>query len=89
MKIGQEGRPLTVDDILRKIGESFNELRKTDGTKYKGDRRKALNGALHSTGIFQHEEDAWSIRDEEIGNYERKTRLKMEARSKRKRTGRI
>lgn len=83
--IGQEGRPLSRDEIQRKIGEDFNDLRKSDGTKYKGDRLKALNGALYSTGIFHREGDLWSIREEEIESYERKTRIKLETKGKRKR----
>lgn len=30
----------------------FSELRKADGTRYKGNTLKAINGALSSTGIF-------------------------------------
>lgn len=85
--IGQERRPLSRDEIHQKISNCFNDLRKSDGTKYKGDRVKALNGALYSTGIFHKENDLWSIREEEIESYERKTRIKLENKGKRKRLG--
>lgn len=87
LRIGQEGRPMRREEILSKIGDNFVELRKSDGTKYKGDRNKALNGALYSTGIFHHENDHWSIRPNEIESYERKMRLKLESKGKRKRAG--
>lgn len=70
-----------------KIGSSFDALRKSDGTKYKGDRGKALNGALYSTGIFHRENDQWSIRESELETYERKMRLRLESKGKRKRMG--
>lgn len=74
------------EEILSKIGDNFGELRKSDGTKYKGDHNKALNGALYSTGIFHHDNDHWTIRQNEIESYERKMRLKLESKGKRKRT---
>lgn len=85
LEIGREGRPLRREEIQSKIGDGFNQLRKSDGTKYKGDRLKALNGALYSTGIFHKENDLWSVRPAELESYERKTRLKLETRGRRKR----
>ena len=73
------------EEIQAKIGSSFESLRKSDGTKYKGDRGKALNGALYSTGIFHRENDQWSIRESELESYERKMRLRLESKGKRKR----
>ena len=54
-----------MEDILTSIGDSFDKLRKADGTKYKGDRTKAVNGALYSTGVFRRVNDKWSLRPAE------------------------
>lgn len=43
---------MALDDIVTRVSPVFTELRKMDGTKYKGNIIKAVNGALSSTGIF-------------------------------------
>lgn len=50
-----------MEEIQEQINDSFDGLRKTDGTKYRGDKTKAINGALYSTGIFR-------AREREVGD---------------------
>ena len=71
---------------MEEIGDSFDDLRKADGTKYKGDKMKAINGALYSTGIFRHVNDKWVLRPADCELYERHKRQKLETRGKRRRT---
>lgn len=75
---------LSIEEILAQIGDSFDDLRKTDGTKYKGDRTKALNGALFSTGIFRHTGSKWAIRQEELSQYQQRFQQKLESRNRKK-----
>ena len=49
-------RPMTLEDIVININPGFTELRKMDGTRYKGNISKAITGALSSTGIFKRTE---------------------------------
>ncbi|KAK8823881.1 hypothetical protein WA538_001169, partial [Blastocystis sp. DL] len=77
--------PLSMEDILTSIGDSFDKLRKADGTKYKGDRTKAVNGALYSTGVFRRVNDKWSLRPAEYQVYESRMRQKLEHRGKKRR----
>lgn len=77
-----------MDEILNRIGESFENLRKADGTKYKGDRAKAVSGALYSTGIFRRINEKWVLRPAEYQVYERRMRRKLEHRTKKKGSGR-
>ena len=51
-QLGEEKRPLSLDEIINHTAPVFSELRKADGTRYKGNTLKAINGALSSTGIF-------------------------------------
>jgi singapore isolate B (sub-type 7) whole genome shotgun sequence assembly, scaffold_5 len=74
-----------MEDILTSIGDSFDKLRKADGTKYKGDRTKAVNGALYSTGVFRRVNDKWSLRPAEYQVYESRMRQKLEHRGKKRR----
>lgn len=74
-----------MEDILTSIGDSFDKLRKADGTKYKGDRTKAVNGALYSTGVFRRVDDKWALRPAEYQVYENRMRQKLEHRGKKKR----
>lgn len=46
-------RPLSIDEIIAEVTPVFSELRKMDGTRYKGNIVKAVTGALSSTGIFK------------------------------------
>ncbi|KAK8799505.1 hypothetical protein WA158_006054 [Blastocystis sp. Blastoise] len=81
----QMARPVTIEECIHAIGDSFSELRKADGTKYKGDHFKAINGALFSTGIFRrHEDNRWVLRPEEIHAYEQRMQQKFEDKLKRK-----
>ena len=47
---------MTLEDIVININPGFTELRKMDGTRYKGNISKAITGALSSTGIFKRTE---------------------------------
>ncbi|KNB42286.1 hypothetical protein JH06_4104 [Blastocystis sp. subtype 4] len=76
--------PLHMDEILNRIGDSFDNLRKADGTKYKGDRSKAVSGALYSTGIFRRINEKWVLRPAEYQVYERRMRRKLEHRTRKK-----
>ena len=80
--------PLHMDEILNRIGDSFDNLRKADGTKYKGDRSKAVSGALYSTGIFRRINEKWVLRPAEYQVYERRMRRKLEHRTRTKGPGR-
>ena len=48
-----EKMPLSIDELVLHLTPIFSDLRKMDGTRYKGNIVKAINGALSSTGIFQ------------------------------------
>lgn len=72
--------------ISDRIGDVFDNLRKADGTKYKGDKTKAINGALYSTGIFRKVGDGWVIRPEECAAYEQRMKQKLQSRGKKSMT---
>ena len=76
--------PLSFEEILAQIGDGFDELRKTAGTKYKGDRTKALNGALFSTGIFRHTGSKWTLRQDELLQYQQRFQQRAETRGRRR-----
>lgn len=48
-----EKMPMSIDELVLHLTPIFPDLRKMDGTRYKGNIVKAVNGALSSTGIFQ------------------------------------
>lgn len=50
--IDEVKRPVAIEEIITRVTPVFSHLRKMDGTKYKGNIVKAVNGALSSTGIF-------------------------------------
>ena len=77
-------RPLRMEEIQEQINDSFEGLRKTDGTKYRGDKTKAINGALYSTGIFRRVNEKWVIKPLECEQYERRMLQKLETRGKRR-----
>lgn len=57
----------------------YDELRKPDGTKYKGTLEKAVNGALYSTGVFTKNNDGtWLISEMAILEYEGRLQKKFE-----------
>ena len=74
-----------MEAISERIGDVFENLRKADGTKYKGDKNKAINGALYSTGIFRKVGDGWVIRPEECAAYEQRMKQKLQTRGKKSR----
>lgn len=49
---GENKCPMSSDEIVTRVTPIVSDLRKMDGTKYKGNVIKAVNGALSSTGIF-------------------------------------
>ena len=67
-----EKMPMSIDELVLHLTPIFPDLRKMDGTRYKGNIVKAVNGALSSTGIFQR--------------LEVRTQKKIDSRSKRKRS---
>ena len=73
-----------MDEIQEQIGDSFEGLRKTDGTKYRGDKTKAINGALYSTGIFRRVNEKWTIKPVECEQYERRMLQKLETKGRKK-----
>lgn len=73
-----------MEEIQEQINDSFDGLRKTDGTKYRGDKTKAINGALYSTGIFRRVNEKWVIKPLECEQYERRMLQKLETRGKRR-----
>lgn len=44
---------MSIDEIIARVTPVISELRKMDGTRYKGNIVKAVTGALSSTGIFK------------------------------------
>lgn len=89
---------MMLEEIVTRITPFFSELRKMDGTRYKGNILKAVNGALSSTGIFMRldvrshcHSDAqnmkWVIREDELEAYEQRAQKKLETKGKRKREG--
>lgn len=94
--LGEEKHPMLIDEIVTRITPVFSELRKMDGTRYKGNILKAVNGALSSTGIFlrldvrmrvrcELQNLKWMIREEELEIYEERAQKKLKAKGKRKR----
>lgn len=78
------------------ISPSISSLRKMDGTRYKGNTVKAINGALSSTGIFHRlevrlgfeldsKDGSWILNEKEFSLYEQRARKKIESKYKRKR----
>ncbi|KAK8831876.1 hypothetical protein WA577_001931 [Blastocystis sp. JDR] len=81
-----EKRPMMLEEIVTRITPFFSELRKMDGTRYKGNILKAVNGALSSTGIFMRLDNMkWVIREDELEAYEQRAQKKLETKGKRKR----
>ncbi|KAK8815665.1 hypothetical protein WA538_004790 [Blastocystis sp. DL] len=86
--IKMEKMPMSIDELVLHLTPIFPDLRKMDGTRYKGNIVKAVNGALSSTGIFQRLENGkWVLNEEEYDQYEQRTQKKIDSRSKRKRNG--
>ncbi|KAK8811568.1 hypothetical protein WA158_003302 [Blastocystis sp. Blastoise] len=73
----QMDRPVTLEECINAIGDNFTELRKADGTKYKGDHFKAINGALFSTGVFKRTD---------IDAYEERMQKKFEERCRKRKS---
>ena len=59
-----EKMPLSIDELVLHLTPIFSDLRKMDGTRYKGNIVKAINGALSSTGIFQRLEVRFAAESE-------------------------
>ncbi len=98
LRLGDEKRPMMLEEIVTRITPFFSELRKMDGTRYKGNILKAVNGALSSTGIFMRldvrshwhsdvQNMKWVIREDELEAYEQRAQKKLETKGKRKREG--
>ena len=87
---------MLIDEIVTRITPLFSDLRKMDGTRYKGNILKAVNGALSSTGIFlrldvmvcmtyEMQNLKWMVREDELEVYEERAQKKLKGKGKRKR----
>ena len=68
---------MSIDELVIHLTPIFPDLRKMDGTRYKGNIVKAVNGALSSTGIFQRLEVSFGLVCEiewEMGSERRRIR---------------
>ena len=79
--------PMTVDQCTHELRNHYDELRKPDGTKYKGSLEKAINGTLYSTGVFErHDNKRWTIKESSLASYEDRVQKKFEVKSKKRKT---
>jgi hypothetical protein len=77
--------PMTMSECVEALDNHYEELRKPDGTKYKGTLEKAINGALSSTGVFQKGDDnRWIMKETEVQLYEERVIKKFEQKSKKR-----
>ena len=60
-QLEMEKMPMSIDELVLHLTPIFPDLRKMDGTRYKGNIVKAVNGALSSTGIFQRLEVRFNL----------------------------
>eukprot|EP00743_Colponemidia_sp_Colp-15_P002330 GILK01002526.1.p1 GENE.GILK01002526.1~~GILK01002526.1.p1 ORF type:complete len:288 (-),score=59.73 GILK01002526.1:190-1053(-) len=83
--IRDQGRACSEDEMFSAAGQIFEDLRKPDGTKYKGDIAKSVKGSLYANGLFNRNEDGtWSVKEEEARAYENKVMEKMQKRMQEK-----
>jgi hypothetical protein len=78
--------PMTLVECSCAMTGHYSELRKPDGTKYKGSLEKAVNGALYSTGVFVRDQmnGRWAISEAAIRDYEGRLRRKFEQSAKKR-----
>jgi hypothetical protein len=50
------GEPVSLLQCTEALRDVFPELKKPDGTRYKGSLERAIHGALWSTGVFRKNE---------------------------------
>lgn len=70
--------PMAFNDIAFDVSKCYDALRRSDGSKYTGDFKKALKGSLTSSDIFQEMEGSiWTINETKAKIYETKTTEKI------------
>ncbi len=47
------GEPVSIVQCTEALRDVFSELKKPDGSAYKGTLERAIHGALWSTGVFR------------------------------------
>ena len=47
------GEPVSIAQCIEALRDVFPELKKPDGSTYKGSLERAIHGALWSTGVFR------------------------------------
>eukprot|EP01029_Cantina_marsupialis_P000794 TRINITY_DN10598_c0_g1_i1.p1 TRINITY_DN10598_c0_g1~~TRINITY_DN10598_c0_g1_i1.p1 ORF type:complete len:340 (-),score=92.61 TRINITY_DN10598_c0_g1_i1:135-1154(-) len=84
----REHGELSLQECYDAVEHCFHELRKPDGTKYKGAKTKVVQGTLYSTGVFQNSKltNKWSIKEPEMTEYEKRLEEKFERKSRKRRT---
>lgn len=79
------GEPVSLLQCTEALRDVFPELKKPDGTRYKGSLERAIHGALWSTGVFRkNEHELWTLKDDDANDYERKLTSKFQERSKKR-----
>jgi hypothetical protein len=65
----RNGGPASENDIYEYILPKINDLRKSDGGKYKGNIIKVVKSTLYSSGLFYKQDNSFYFREEEGLNY--------------------
>jgi len=62
--------PVAENVLFNLVAKQFNNLRKPDGSKYKGNINKVFKSTLSSSGLFAKSTDAkWSYKEKEAVDY--------------------
>jgi len=78
IKLIRQNGPMSFADLAQQVSKCYQALRRSDGSKYEGDYKKALKGSLSSSDVFKEEAgNIWTINEKQAQIFEVKTTEKI------------
>jgi len=77
VKLIRKNGPMSFADLAKEVSKCYQALRRSDGSKYEGDYKKALKGSLSSSDVFKEENNIWTINEKQAQIFEVKTTEKI------------
>eukprot|EP00743_Colponemidia_sp_Colp-15_P004414 GILK01004760.1.p1 GENE.GILK01004760.1~~GILK01004760.1.p1 ORF type:complete len:346 (-),score=46.27 GILK01004760.1:295-1260(-) len=75
----------TEEEMFQEVIKVYDDLRKPDGTRYKGTIEKSIRGSLYANNLFERAEDGtWKVKEPESSLYERQVGERMMKRQREK-----
>jgi len=80
VKLIRKNGPMSFADLAQEVSKCYQALRRSDGSKYEGDYKKALKGSLSSSDVFKEEaNNIWTVNEKQAQIFEVKTTEKIKS----------